>query len=429
MISLNYRDKYNLKLFAVFVIIAEMVHVYINSAPPLYLRSGYVLVYMIFCLSNIKLIPFFTAINLIIERFSISFGEFLPNTLWFHVMILFLGYFLKFRNDGIPIHRACNKYDYISLIFLLTVSIFGFFIHITTITDTGFIASIIFALLLLRCIASYSENDFRLLVFYIVLATVISVIFSFTHYGDLVSNFYTTSGGYVDRLRWKDSNYISFFIGLIFLLSLFLLKRSNKSKKNFYIASIIIIAVAICLLISRGTILFLIIALAYYFRKDIFKLSVIKYFILIFLIICISYQFGFLDSIIYRFTSDDLTTGSGRTDIWRQGIVTFFNKDLLTIIFGAGAEQSVNMAVLNNINWSPHNNYLEVLFDYGILGVLVFVSLLMSLFFTSKTNEKQTMIVYIILSCITVVPFIYVTPIWIILPVIMLYDNKILKYE
>ena len=389
MISLNHRDKFNLKLFAIFVILAEMVHVYINNAPPLYLRLGYVFVYIAFCLSNLRLIPFFTAINLIIERFSISFGEFLPNTLWFHVIILFWGYSLKFRNDGISIHRVCNIYDYIYLIFLLGIAVFGLIIHIATITDTGFIASII----------------------------------------DLVSGFYTTSGGYVDRLKWKDSNYISFFVGLIFLLSLFLAKRSSKRKKMFYTTSVVITSVAICLLISRGTILFLAVALVYYFRKDVFKWSFIKYYLLIFLIICISYQFGFLDNIIYRFTSDDLTTGSGRTNIWREGIATFSDKDLLTIIFGAGAGQSTNMVVFNDVNWSPHNNYLEMLFDYGILGVLIFVFWLMSLFFTSKTNEKQTMMIYIILSCITIVPFIYVVPIWIILPVIMVLDNKILKYE
>lgn len=428
MISLNYRDKYNLKLFAVFVIIAEMVHVYINSAPPLYLRSGYVLVYMIFCLSNIKLIPFFTAINLIIERFSISFGEFLPNTLWFHVMILFLGYFLKFRNDGIPIHRACNKYDYISLIFLLTVSIFGFFIHITTITDTGFIASIVLALLLLRCIASYSEENFRLFIFYIVLSATVSIIFSFTHYNDLVSDFYTTSG-YVNRLRWKDSNYISFFIGIVSLISLFLYKKNKENVKLFYLISFVVFVVAICLLLSRGTILFLIISLTYYFRKSIFRLSTVKYYILIALLLWVPYQMGFFDSVIERFLSEDFATGSGRINIWRQGIDTFFNKDLFVILFGAGANQASTMAVSGDINWSPHNNYLEILYNYGIFGLIIFVLFFMSLFFTSKTNEKQTMLVYIILSCITIVPFIYVTPIWIILPVIMLYDNKILKYE
>lgn len=428
MISLNYRDKYNLKLFAIFVILAEMVHVYINSAPPLYLRLVYIGIYIVFSLLNVRLIPFFTAINLIIERFSIAFGEFLPNTLWFHVIILFISYFIKFRNETIPIYRFCNKYDYISLIFLLTVSIFSFFIHITTITDTGFIASIVLALLLLRCIASYSEENFRLFIFYIVLSATVSIIFSFTHYNDLVSDFYTTSG-YVNRLRWKDSNYISFFIGIVSLVSLFMYQKNKEKVKLFYAISFVVFFVAICLLLSRGTILFLIISLAYYFRKNVFRLSSIKYYILIALLLCVSYQMGFFDSVIERFLSEDFATGSGRINIWRQGIDTFFNKDLFVILFGAGANQASTMAVSGDINWSPHNNYLEILYNYGIFGLIIFVLFFMSLFFTSKTNEKQTMIVYIILSCITVVPFIYVTPIWIILPVIMLYDNKILKYE
>lgn len=428
MISLNYRDKYNLKLFAIFVILAEMVHVYINSAPPLYLRLVYIGIYIVFSLLNVRLIPFFTAINLIIERFSIAFGEFLPNTLWFHVIILFISYFIKFRNETIPIYRFCNKYDYISLIFLLTVSIFSFFIHITTITDTGFIASIVLALLLLRCIASYSEENFRLFIFYIVLSATVSIIFSFTHYNDLVSDFYTTSG-YVNRLRWKDSNYISFFIGIVSLVSLFMYQKNKEKVKLFYAISFVVFFVAICLLLSRGTILFLIISLAYYFRKNVFRLSSIKYYILIALLLCVSYQMGFFDSVIERFLSEDFATGSGRINIWRQGIDTFFNKDLFVILFGAGANQASTMAVSGDINWSPHNNYLEILYNYGIFGLIIFVLFFMSLFFTSKTNEKQTMIVYIILSCITIVPFIYVTPIWIILPVIMLYDNKILKYE
>lgn len=415
-------------MFAIFVILAEMVHVYINSAPPLYLRLVYIGIYIVFSLLNVRLIPFFTAINLIIERFSIAFGEFLPNTLWFHVIILFISYFIKFRNETIPIYRFCNKYDYISLIFLLTVSIFSFFIHITTITDTGFIASIVLALLLLRCIASYSEENFRLFIFYIVLSATVSIIFSFTHYNDLVSDFYTTSG-YVNRLRWKDSNYISFFIGIVSLVSLFMYQKNKEKVKLFYAISFVVFFVAICLLLSRGTILFLIISLAYYFRKNVFRLSSIKYYILIALLLCVSYQMGFFDSVIERFLSEDFATGSGRTDIWTQGLTTFFTKDPFTILFGAGANQASTMAVLRDINWSPHNNYLEMLYNYGILGLVAFVLFLMSLLFTSKTNEKQTMIVYIILSCITVVPFIYVTPIWIILPVIMLYDNKILKYE
>lgn len=415
-------------MFAIFVILAEMVHVYINSAPPLYLRLVYIGIYIVFSLLNVRLIPFFTAINLIIERFSIAFGEFLPNTLWFHVIILFISYFIKFRNETIPIYRFCNKYDYISLIFLLTVSIFSFFIHITTITDTGFIASIVLALLLLRCIASYSEENFRLFIFYIVLSATVSIIFSFTHYNDLVSDFYTTSG-YVNRLRWKDSNYISFFIGIVSLVSLFMYQKNKEKVKLFYAISFVVFFVAICLLLSRGTILFLIISLAYYFRKNVFRLSSIKYYILIALLLCVSYQMGFFDSVIERFLSEDFATGSGRINIWRQGIDTFFNKDLFVILFGAGANQASTMAVSGDINWSPHNNYLEILYNYGIFGLIIFVLFFMSLFFTSKTNEKQTMIVYIILSCITIVPFIYVTPIWIILPVIMLYDNKILKYE
>lgn len=427
MTSLNYKDIYNLRLFTIFAVLAEMVHVYINDAPPIYLRLAYIGIYLAFCFYNIKLIPFFTTINLILERFSISFGEFLPNTLWWHVIILFIGFSIWFK-DHKPIYYCCGTYEYLSLIFFLFVVVSNYVINISIVNDLGFVTNVLFSILFLQCIFAYSTAEIKLLVQFIILSTFIMVILSLTHYNDLTINFHTTSG-YVERLQWKDSNYISFFIGIISLITLFFPRKDIGNKQLFYIVSILLFIIAISLLLSRGTILFFTISLIYYYRKDIFKVTSIKYSILIGVILAVSYQIGFLDNIIERFLSEDFETGSGRINIWRQGLNTFFSKDIFTIIFGAGVNQAIYMASMNDINWSTHNNYLEILFNYGLVGLIVFLFFLLSLFFSCNSNEKRTIVLYIILSCMTIVPFTYVTPIWIIIPIVMIFDNKVLQYE
>ena len=132
-----------------------------------------------------------------------------------------------------------------------------------------------------------------------------------------------------------------------------------------------------------------------------------------------------LDGLIFRFTSEDALTGSGRNEIWNTAITSFSHQDLFFKIFGIGDGLAPQMVSLNFINYSTHNNYLEYLLNFGITGLLIFLYFLMSLFINSRTTERKAFIIFITINCMSIVPFMYVAPLWFFIPVIMIWDSSL----
>ena len=136
------------------------------------------------------------------------------------------------------------------------------------------------------------------------------------------------------------------------------------------------------------------------------------------------YYSGILEGIIMRFMSEDVQTGSGRADIWRIGLKTFFSKDSLTILLGAGEGQDLTMTYMSGDFWSPHNNYLSIMYNYGVIGLTVFCIWIISLFVRSKTRESRGLILFITVNSFTIVPFTYVSPLWFVIPLIMIWERR-----
>lgn len=134
---------------------------------------------------------------------------------------------------------------------------------------------------------------------------------------------------------------------------------------------------------------------------------------------------GLLDNVIMRFMSEDMSDGSGRTVIWAAGLGTFLQKDTLIHLFGAGYGAADSMASLSGILFSPHNNFLQILFDFGAVGLFLFSGWWLLLFINSHTTEKRTLIIFILCNSMTIVPLYYVTPIWIIIPLLLVWDERI----
>ncbi len=84
---------------------------------------------------------------------------------------------------------------------------------------------------------------------------------------------------------------------------------------------------------------------------------------------------GFSDLLLERFvnktTSSDLTTmTSGRSDNWSL-LIEALLREPVTLVFGYGWGMATKLSDV-----SAHNTYLEVFFDLGIIGVIIFSSLL-----------------------------------------------------
>lgn len=76
---------------------------------------------------------------------------------------------------------------------------------------------------------------------------------------------------------------------------------------------------------------------------------------------------GFLST---RFSSDELATGGGRTDLYAQAIDAIRDRDWLSLLVGSGPASSAEL-----LGTGTHNEWLEMLFSYGVIGLILYTAL------------------------------------------------------
>lgn len=422
---LSKRDKVLTGFFLVFVAVFELYHVALGTNPPTMLRMLYTAVYLVFAVLSPALIPTYTAVNLIVERFSSVFGEFLPNTLLFHVAVLVFGLLCIRAKQPILVKRSYDKRSFKWFVILYVYGILTLLLHINVPPDFSFVIDGAFMLVFLYYLCISKDKYIRAIVVYSVAAMAIVCSIGLFNYDNLVGD-YSTSLGDVDRLDWKDANYFSFFIGIMLLLTLYLAKYATlKAYRRTYIFIAFVMLVTMASLISRGAIVSLVIALIYYYRNDLLSFRNLGYVLLVAVAVAALYYSGILEGLIMRFMSEDVQTGSGRTELWEVGLHTFFSKDPLTILFGAGEGQALSMTYMNGEYWSPHNNYLSIMYDYGLFGLILFSVWIISMFVRSRTRESKGMVLFIAVNSFTIVPFTYVSTVWFMIPLIMIWDRRL----
>ena len=178
------------------------------------------------------------------------------------------------------------------------------------------------------------------------------------------------SGMYLVNVRYGEFNYTPvglnsiYYIVLIFPL-VFAIK--NKLVKKILIGLIMgltivswkttaILCVCCCLLV-------------YYFVKDkkitwrivVFPVVFLSTFLIIYIISDVALGMNIIETYISSNISDG---GNGRLDIWANVFEVFCDGNIIQILFGRGFD-----ATLKIIGRSAHNDYLEVLFCFGIVGI------------------------------------------------------------
>lgn len=134
------------------------------------------------------------------------------------------------------------------------------------------------------------------------------------------------------------------------------------------------------------------------------------YVILIILVLLLLYvsQKYMNNSLFVRFANIESDGGSGRIDIWSQVLNDYSNSSLTKQIFGHG-----HYAVSSLLYGLPaHNDFLEVLYDYGILGLIpyliIHISLLMRLFKLKRTKNyyfysyAAMYVIFLIMSMVSI---------------------------
>jgi hypothetical protein len=197
-------------------------------------------------------------------------------------------------------------------------------------------------------------------------------------------------------------------------------------KRTFLINLVIFLAfTAVIFTIKRGAIIALILSiLVYTFGKFIINKSVVNKFKTIGLSIIVSIILVGIISLVWDQISVRLqdTGGSGRDILYAGLILKYLDSDLVSYIFGYGINSvQIYSKILYNSNSefgvAAHSDWLQYIFDFGLLGFLFMLNLhkgflrLVKFNYRYKTELFPSLIMtYLIFSITTVYSFILNTP-------------------
>jgi len=98
-----------------------------------------------------------------------------------------------------------------------------------------------------------------------------------------------------------------------------------------------------------------------------------------------------LESVEERFSTISEDKGSGRMDIYEQVLYLYDSFDPINKAFGKGFKRVQYDLTYgtNDVSLSSHNDYIEVLYDYGIVGLIIYIVIQLILVTTSIKYIKQ----------------------------------------
>jgi O-antigen ligase len=199
---------------------------------------------------------------------------------------------------------------------------------------------------------------------------------------------YSTSFFGVD----KDPNYASaFIVPAIMILLYTILFNGQKRNTWLYITALVIITIGTVSTGSRAAFLFVLVCytfnfVVYLFKSNKSRIKSVVTFISIGGVLTLFWNLAldyFPESMVTRMTSlSSYTNDSVRTSIWEVGIKVFFEHPIIGVGLNGGNEY-----LLARGNHNSHNVYLDILTGTGIVGSIVFITILYN-FSKVKSGNK-----------------------------------------
>lgn len=199
---------------------------------------------------------------------------------------------------------------------------------------------------------------------------------------------------------------------VLFILPLIMINRF----KFFRIVAVLIVLIVLFSSMKRAGIVAFALSFGgyiYYLLKGSKQNLVVKCLFFGVIIAFFSYMFYFLgtygDNYIFdRFENIGEDEGSGRLDVWAETIRLIFQSDFIGLLLGHGDNAVMRDSVLF---LSAHNDFLEIIYDYGFLSfsVLLIILFLLLILFIQLNRSKsmyvsvvfQLYIIVFVLMCIS----------------------------
>lgn len=205
-------------------------------------------------------------------------------------------------------------------------------------------------------------------------------------------------GGFAYRggidVNQNDVSFLAGF-GLLALLSLLTGRRLNLWQGVVVWAALAGGVYALLLLASRGmSIAFTVAALTVLGRSLLPARRSVPILLAVALAGVVLVNLPGSDALLVRFHGANVSTANDRLPLWTASLHDIENAPAATIVFGSGFASS--MGLIRRVNpslTSTHNVYIQMLYDFGVLGLVVFLSMHLALL-RPFWRSRSTMTLY-----------------------------------
>lgn len=192
-----------------------------------------------------------------------------------------------------------------------------------------------------------------------------------------------------------------------YVLIFFPVLLSYKQKK-FTVITCILMVIGIFWSFKRGAILAMFLMFFTYFfvqkKIDKTKNTMLRIVIIAAVLVCalfiVDNYFG--GAVLERFSKENIMDGSGRNQIYSQAISYIKSCNIFDLIAGKGAGTTARV-----LGSTAHNEWIEFLMCYGIIGVAIYLSILLSIFSRLRAmirnNDNNAKCIAVLLTYLVIV--------------------------
>lgn len=300
------------------------------------------------------------------------------------------------------IRRFYNPLSFFSFTFVILLLIGNLY---TSAPQYGLFKTFIFISILLPfMLIKYFVFSFKPFLYF---SSVLLLFLFMIKFGNPISIF--NNSDLFFRLHSEENNPIIISRGLSLgvIISVFVYnKTDNLIVKSVKLIIILLLSIFIGLSGSKGPVISLIISLLFYviYKVKKGKISYKKLFLLttptIILIIYVLSKFTFItDNRIF-----DTVSGQGSVDS-RIGpqiflINDFMDNNIFNTIFGSGTGSFGYAYTGRDFSEYPHNIFLEILYENGLLGLMIFIGIICVLFYNFFNDRIEESKIYLFIISI-----------------------------
>lgn len=332
--------------------------------------------------------------NIIVILLCFLLTAFFHQGLYFLIPFISLYYISNKKNSRLTLNPVSKIYLYVVLVvlgFVFIQSILLFDIKVFSIKGwLRFLAYFSFAVL----ISYMKKEDIKYAFIIIILYFIITIPLGF-------HQFFAWDGGR-NRNIFDHSNHLAYVLSMCIYFLIFHNPFKNKTIKHICLVGLLL---SLVLTKSTGGLLVLFVLFAYNaFRTN--RISQIKKLTVLTLLTVavvltinfsekIAYQLDSIDYISLEFLKERINTytidginragGHGsfvwRIIYWSKLIATFFSESLTKIVFGVGVDHlTKGYMPYSFMDKDPHNDFVKVLLEYGVLGFILFLTFLKKIY-------------------------------------------------